>query len=75
MKHYKSVDFLSKFRMSRPLSHTIRKGRLHQIIRIKWALACKNFHTGSSCFTVDFCLAVRICVSLSHLWDCSQVLT
>jgi len=43
-------------------SHTKQKGRLHQIIRIKWAFAHKSFHTGTSCFTADFCLAVRFCI-------------
>jgi len=38
---------------------------LHQMV--KWAFVYKNFHTGSSCFTVDFWLAVRICASLAHL--------
>ena len=42
----------------------------HQIKRktasnvpIKWTFAQNNFHTGSSCFTADFWVAVRICVS------------
>jgi len=39
------------------------------IVRIKWAFACKNFYTGSSYFTIDFWLAVQICLSLAHLWD------
>jgi len=50
------------------------KGRLRQIVRIKWAVANKNFHTGSSCFTVDFWLTVRISVALAHLWDRNLVL-
>ena len=50
-------------------SHTKWKWRLHQIVRIKWAFVYKNFHTGSSFFTVDFLLTVWICVSLAHLWD------
>jgi len=48
--------------------------RLHQIVRMKWAFAYKNFHAGSICFTVDFWLAVRICMSLAHLWDHSHIL-
>ena len=55
------------------LSHTKSKEILHQILRLKWAFAYKNFHTGSSCVTVDFCLAVRICVSPAYLWDRSHV--
>jgi len=55
-------------------SHTKWKGRLHQIVLIKWAFAYKNFHTGSSCFAVDFWLAVWICVSLADLWHRSHVL-
>ena len=47
-------------------SHTKSKGRLQQIVRIKWALRLQEFHTGSSCFIADFWLAVRICVSLAH---------
>jgi len=46
--------------------HTKWRRRLHQIVRIKWAFACNHFYTGSSCFTVDFWLAVRICMSLAH---------
>jgi len=33
-----------------------------------------NFHTGSSFFTIDSCLAVRIYVSLSHAWHRNHVL-
>jgi len=55
-------------------SHTRWSGRLHQIIRIKWPFACNDFYTGFYCFTVDFWLAVRICMSLAHLWDRSHVL-
>jgi len=58
-----------------PFPHQIkRKASLHQIVWIKWAFACKNFYPGPSCFTVEFWLAVQICVSLAHLWDRSHVL-
>ena len=42
------------------------KGRLHQIVRIKWTPANKNFHTRSSSFTVDFWLAVRVSAKRSR---------
>jgi len=41
----------------------------------KEAFAYKNFHTGSSRFTVNFWRAVRICASLAHLWYRSHVFT
>jgi len=67
------MDVVLKIGEKTPSSHQW-KGTLHQILRINWAFAYKNFCTGSSCLTAGFWLAVRIRVSLSHLWDRSHVL-
>ena len=53
---------------------TTRERKTAQTVRIKWPFAYENFHTGSSYFSADFWLTMRICVSLAHLWDRSRVL-